>query len=187
MDDLTSLNNQLLIATPALIGSGFEKTVVYICEHNEHGAVGLVINQPLEHQLSFVFEQMGLEVDEPSANEIPLLFGGPVQPERGFVIHKPGGQWRSSIAVQEDVAITTSRDVLRALAAGDGPDAPMVALGYAGWASDQLELELQQNSWLLCPFEPTLLFDVPFDKRWHVAANSIGIDITRLSSDIGHA
>lgn len=188
MNDIASLNNKLLIATPALGGSGFEKTVVYICEHNEHGAVGLVINQPLDHPLSFVFEQMGLDVVEPSANQIPLLFGGPMQPERGFVIHRPDkSEWRSSIAIQNDVTITTSRDVLRALASGAGPDSPMVALGYAGWSREQLELELQQNSWLLCPFESSILFDVPFDKRWHVAASSIGFDINILSSDVGHA
>lgn len=188
MNDLTHLNNKLLIATPALLDSSFSKAVVYICEHNEYGAVGLIINQPMEQSLSFVFEQMDVTVTDSRASRIPLLYGGSVQPERGFVIHRPGrGIWRSSLMVEDQVSITTSRDVLRALAVGDGPEDPMVALGYTGWSQGQLEAELQQNTWLLSPFAPSILYEVPFDQRWQMAASSIGVDIHSMSSDIGHA
>jgi len=188
MDDEDGyLKNKLLIAMPSLADPYFSKAVIYVCEHNSQGAIGLIINQPLEQSLSLVFEQMSLEVLAPKANLLPLLFGGPLQPERGFVIHRPSGHWRSSIDLENDVSVTTSNDIIKALAQGTGPGEAMVALGYAGWEGEQLDEEVKQNTWLTCPFDASILYDVPFEQRWQSAANSIGIDLNLLSSDIGHA
>src|SRR5260221_576975 len=121
-----SLNNQLLIAMPVLQDPIFHKSVIYICEHNEFGAIGLIINRPMEYCLQFVFEQMEIQVKVPEVNKLPLLFGGPVQQERGFVIHKTLGNWRSSLKISDEVCITTSHDVLHAIAQGTGPQELLV-------------------------------------------------------------
>lgn len=183
----TSLKNQLLIAMPSLNDSFFKKSVTYICEHNENGAIGIIINQPLTQTLSFVFEQMDIASDNEQMANSPLLFGGPVQQERGFVLHAPSGHWRSSMPLKDDLSITTSKDILEALAQGEGPKDAIVALGYAGWEANQLESELAENSWLTSQASHELLFDVPFHNRWEAAANQLGIDIKQLSQDVGHA
>lgn len=183
----SSLGNHLLIAMPSLVDSSFERSVIYICENQTQGTVGLIINRPLEFPLGFVFDQMHIESPQDKQKHKPLLFGGPVQPERGFVIHRPLGAWRSSTVLNDDVFITTSNDIIRALAVNQGPEDSLVFLGYAGWGANQLETELIQNTWLVCPYKHELLYEVPFADRWEHAASTIGVKISQLSTTIGHA
>lgn len=183
----TSLANHLLIAMPTLTDPNFEKTVIYICEHHMQGTVGLIINRPMEFPLSLVFQQMKIEPARQEQNLRPLLFGGPIQPERGFVIHRPTGGWRSSLALGDDVTVTTSNDIIRAIADDTGPKDALVTLGYAGWMENQLEQEVMNNVWLVCPFKSELLYDVPYLQRWEYAGMTIGVKMNQLSSDVGHA
>lgn len=183
----TSLANHLLIAMPSLTDPNFERTVIYICEHHVHGTVGLIINRPMDFPLSLVFEQMHIEPAHPIRSQDPLLFGGPIQPERGFVIHRPSGGWRSSLSLQDDVTVTTSNDIIRAIAEDNGPKDALVTLGYTGWTENQLELEVMNNVWLVCPYKAEILYDVPFKDRWVYAGLSIGVKMNQLTSSIGHA
>lgn len=188
MSIISSLSNHLLIAMPSLADPNFQRTVIYVCEHQKEGAVGLIINRPLEYPMRIVFEQLNIAstaVGEQS--EKPLLFGGPIQPERGFVMHREPTQWRSSLSLLDDVTVTTSNDIIRAIADNKGPKNPLVMLGYTGWEEHQLELEVKNNIWLVCPYNAELLYDVPFDKRWERAGTLIGVDMHRLSSVTGHA
>ena len=181
------LSNQLLIAMPGMEDPNFSTTVTLICEHNADGALGIIINRPLGLNLGGLFEQ--LDVTDPDAAIVtrPVLDGGPVAKERGFVLHQPGGRFESSVAVSSDIQLTLSRDVLDALASGDGPSKSLVALGYAGWEPGQLEAEMLENTWLSVPATPELIFDVPFEERWQSAAHTLGIELSRLSIDAGHA
>jgi putative transcriptional regulator len=183
----TSLANHLLIAMPSLTDPNFERSVIYVCEHNAGGTVGLIINRPLEFPLSLVFEQMKISPSSEEQNYRPLLFGGPIQPERGFVIHRPIGGWRSSLSLGNDVTVTTSNDIIRAIAANTGPKDVLVTLGFTGWTGNQLEQEVMNNTWLVCPFKSELLYEVPFMQRWEYAGLTIGVKMTQLSSNIGHA
>ncbi len=187
MKTATNLTNQFLIAMPTLEDSNFEHAVTYICEHNENGAMGIVINRPAEIPLGEIFSQ--LEIPEPSyaAAHSPVYLGGPVQQERGFVLHNPMGIWESSFTVSDEVAITTSRDILAALAEERGPSHTLVALGYAGWGAGQLEREIAENAWMSAPASSQIIFHLPVDQRWKAAAAAAGIDISRISSDFGHA
>jgi putative transcriptional regulator len=182
-----ALTNQLLIAMPGMADPNFITTVTLICEHNEDGALGIVINRPLTLKLGSLFEQ--LEVDEVNsvAADNPVLLGGPVGPERGFVLHDPGRTYDNTIAVSSEIQLTLSRDVLDAMAKGSGPDKSLVALGYAGWEPGQLEAEMLSNSWLSVPASAAIVFDTPFTDRWSCAAQILGIDISRMSADAGHA
>jgi len=181
------LTNQLLIAMPGMADPNFSTTVTLICEHNDDGALGIVINRPLELKLSGLFEQLDVDDPDPLASERPVLMGGPVGPERGFVLHDPGGDYENSLVVSKEIQLTLSRDVIDAMATGDGPDKSLVALGYAGWEPGQLENEMLANSWLNVPASPDIVFDMPFGKRWMSAAQTLGIDISRISPDAGHA
>lgn len=181
------LTNQFLIAMPAMGDPNFDRTVTFICEHNEDGALGLVINRPMDLALGDIFSQMSLESDDQAIKALPVLQGGPVQVERGFVIHGSGHEWSSTLAVSDAVSVTTSRDVLEAMAAGHGPEKALVAIGYAGWGAGQLEAEMAANAWLTVPANMEILFDMPFDKRWRAAAALIGIDLDLLSTEAGHA
>lgn len=183
----TSLANHLIIAMPSLTDPNFARTVIYVCEHHVQGTVGLIINRPMQYPLSMVFEQMHIEPTSDKQNARPLLYGGPVQPERGFVIHRPTGGWRSSLSLRDDVTVTTSNDIIRAIAEDTGPQDALVTLGYAGWTENQLEQEVMANVWLVCPYKAELLYDVPFEKRWEYAGLSIGVKMSQLSSDVGHA
>jgi len=183
----TYLNNHFLIAMPALEDPNFFHSVTYICEHNDQGAMGLVINQPLDIALSEVLTHMSIEISDNDMNFTPVYLGGPVQPERGFVLHEPLGHWDSMLEITDSVGITTSRDILQAINDGKGPGRSLVALGYAGWAAGQLEQELVDNTWLTCPAETAIIFDTPTEKRWAAAAASLGIDINTLSDNCGHA
>lgn len=181
------LTDHFLIAMPAMGDPNFDRTVTYICEHNEEGALGLVINRPMDLALGEIFSQMSLECDNPGITVLPVLQGGPVQVERGFVIHGSEREWNSTLSVSDAVSVTTSRDVLEAMAAGDGPERALVAIGYAGWGAGQLEAEMAANAWLTAPANTEILFDMPFDKRWRAAAALIGIDLDLLSTEAGHA
>ena len=183
----SSLANHLLIAMPSLNDSTFKKSVIYICEHHVQGTVGLIINQPMQFPLGLVFDQLQIQPSKKEQNYLPLLFGGPIQPERGFVIHRPFGEWRSSLSLKDDVTVTTSNDIIRAIAADHGPKDVLVTLGYVGWESNQLEREMVENLWLVCPSTPELLYDVPFEKRWEYAALSIGVKLDQLITGGGHA
>ena len=182
-----SLSNQLLIAMPGLADPNFNSTVTLICEHNAEGALGVIVNRPTTLNLGGLFEQLALtDADQEIAN-YPVLSGGPVARERGFVLHNPGATYDSSVAVSPDIHLTLSRDVLDAMAAGTGPEQSLVALGYAGWDAGQLEQEMLSNTWLTVPAKPEIIFNVPFPDRWSVAAETIGIDISKISVHAGHA
>lgn len=183
----TNLTNQFLIAMPSLKDPNFEKTVTYICAHNEDGAMGIVINKPLGIDLDEIFKQMDIRSDINAAKKKTVFHGGPVHVDRGFILHHSGSEWDSSIIVSNDICVTTSKDILEAIAVGNGPDEALIALGYAGWASGQLEDELMNNAWLNGPASADIIFNTPHEECWHSAASRMGVDIERLSSDIGHA
>jgi putative transcriptional regulator len=183
----TRYSNQFLIAMPALDDPNFQRTVTLICQHDDEGAIGLIVNRPLEVPLNQIFEQMEIGSTHPRFAEDPIYIGGPVQQERGFVLHQPEGSWDSTLAVSDELAMTTSRDILQAMAEGGGPDRAMVALGYAGWGAGQLEDEMAANSWLNVPTELTVIFDIDASQRWLEAARLQGIDLERLSDQTGHA
>lgn len=187
MDLQDSLSNQLLIAMPGMADPNFNSTVTLVCEHNAEGALGIVINRPLNLNLGGLLEQLSLTQADQSLANSPVLDGGPVGRERGFVLHTPRGEFESSVAVSPDIQLTLSRDVLDAMAAGSGPNKSLVALGYAGWEAGQLELEMLQNTWLNVPASPEIVFDVPFTDRWTVAAEILGINISQISPHAGHA
>jgi len=187
MDRQDSLSNQLLIAMPGMADPNFNSTVTLVCEHNAEGALGIVINRPMNLNLGGLLEQLSLDQADLSAASSPVLDGGPVGREHGFVLHNPQGMYENSVSVSPDIQLTLSRDVLDAMAAGSGPDKSVVALGYAGWEAGQLEQEILQNTWLNVPASPEIVFDVPFNDRWSVAAEIIGIDISQISPHAGHA
>ncbi|MFZ2312742.1 MAG: YqgE/AlgH family protein [Methylobacter sp.] len=182
----TYLNNQFIIAMPNLADPNFAHTVTYLCQHSEDGALGIVINRLTDMKLDEIFKQMDITVTSLAAAESTVFAGGPVQQERGFVIHTSGGDWNATMAVSETISLTTSRDVLEAIAAGEGPEQYLVALGYAGWAEGQLEKEIMDNAWLNTPYGKQILFDTPIDLRWSAAADQIGININQLTAPAGH-
>src|SRR3546814_534074 len=240
----TSLANQLLVALPSLADPNFARSVALICQYDEDGAMGVVVNRPSEFTLGDVFEQMGIETDDDELAAQPVLAGGPVHAERGFVLHDGEKEWDSSLVIGEGLYVTTSRDVLEAMARGEGParstvalgcagwggqaeggvflqdgekgvdsglvvgeglyvttsrdvleamargEGPArstVALGCAGWGAGQLEYELTENSWLTVPADAELLFATPLDARWQAAAGRLGVDMTRVADYSGHA
>ncbi|MEJ2576453.1 MAG: YqgE/AlgH family protein [Gammaproteobacteria bacterium] len=187
MDDHPSLKNQFLIAMPGLEDPNFSRTVTYICEHGSHGAMGIVVNRPSELRLTDVLEHMQIERSDPASGDQIVYVGGPVETERGFVLHDRSRQWDSTMAITEAISITTSRDILEAMACGQGPAHSLVALGYAGWGAGQLEDEMQHNAWLSGPADPEVIFDLPVDERWEAAARLLGVDLRLLSTDAGHA
>lgn len=180
------LVNHFLVAMPSLQDPNFQQSVVYICEHNAGSALGLVINRPSTVVLGDIFKQLSISVHDPLLAQRPVFQGGPVQTDRGFVIHAPAGAWDSTLKLGE-LGVTTSRDVLAALALGRGPGQTLVALGYAGWGAGQLETELAANSWLSTPANQRIIFETPVAERWQAAARLIGVDIALLSGDSGHA
>lgn len=180
------LANHFLVAMPSLHDPNFQQSVVYVCEHNAGSALGIVINRPSGVVLGDIFKQLSIVVDDPALAQRPVYQGGPVQTDRGFVIHEPAGTWDSTLRLGE-LGVTTSRDVLAALARGAGPGKAFVALGYAGWGAGQLETELAANSWLSTPADQRIIFETPVAERWQAAARLIGVDIALLSGDAGHA
>lgn len=187
MDSSNSLTNQLLIAMPGMLDPNFSTTVTLICEHNDNGALGIIINRPLNLKLSGLFEQLAVTSADPDAAEKPVVAGGPVGIERGFVLHGKDQSFENTLAVSSDIKLTLSRDVIDALATGAGPEKALVAIGYAGWEPGQLEQEMLANAWLNVTATPELVFDTPFEQRWDSAARLLGIDIASISPDAGHA
>lgn len=185
------LTNQFLIAMPGMTDETFGRSVVYLCEHTEKGAVGLVINKPIDIKLKNLFEKVELKLDSQELAEQPVYFGGPVATERGFVLHDKRAEdaepYSSTLSVPGGLAMTTSKDVLEALAAGSGPHRVLITLGYAGWEAGQLEDELGRNGWLTVDADPAVIFDTPIDKRYDRALGLLGIDPRMLSQEAGHA
>jgi putative transcriptional regulator len=178
--------NQFLVAMPALDDANFGRTVTLLCEHTDKGALGLVINRPMNLTLAEMLEQMGLP-REKLRQDPSVYWGGPVQPERGFVVHGAPATWDSSMPIGDDLFITTSRDVLAAIGNGQGPDKFFVALGYAGWGAGQLDEEVMRNSWLNTPVDRSILFDVSANERWRAATRLLGFDVGHLANVAGHA
>ena len=188
-----NLTNQFLIAMPGMGDGTFAGTGVYLCEHTEKGALGLVINKPIDITLKNLFEKVELSLDREDIAELPVYFGGPVQTERGFVLHEAqdgddeDGGYNSSLKIQGGLEMTTSKDVLEAISSGAGPKKMLVTLGYSGWAAGQLEDELSRNGWINVEAEPGIIFDTPVHQRYDKALSLLGIDAGMLSSDAGHA
>lgn len=183
----TNLTNHFLIAMPNLVDGHFSRSVTYICEHDENGALGLIINRPSEIGLGEIFAQLQIRATASEILDKTVLNGGPVLTDRGFILHTPHGNWDSSLRVTDHIAVTTSQDIMQAIANNQGPEKCLITLGYAGWGPGQLEYEIAQNSWLSCPATEDILFDLPYDKRWQAAALLLGIDLQLLSNDAGHA
>ena len=183
----SSLTNQLLIAMPGMMDPNFSTTVTLICEHNDDGALGIVINRPTTLKLGGLFEQLSVDDADPGTAANPVLSGGPVGTERGFVLHGPRHTYENTLAVSPDICLTLSRDVIDAMATGHGPEQTLVAIGYAGWEPGQLEEEMLANSWLSVPATTEIVFDTPFADRWDSAARTLGIDIASMVPDAGHA
>ncbi len=186
MNQVTYLNNQFIIAMPTLADPNFFHTVTYLCQHNEEGALGIIINRPAEMKFGEICEQMHISYNSDSLDKIPVFMGGPVQPGRGFVLHTAGREWEVTMAVSETISLTTSRDIIEAIATDQGPEQYLVALGYAGWGVGQLEQEMLDNTWLHTPSGNHIIFDTPIDKRWQAAGGQIGIDINQLTTPAGH-
>jgi putative transcriptional regulator len=187
MSDFGYLTNQLLIAMPAMGDPNFAQTVTLVCDHSEGGALGLIINKPLPMRMGEVFEQLEIELGAGPLRERPVLRGGPMQTDRGFVVHRAGGEWDSTLKVSAALHVTTSRDILAAIARGQGPEEAMVALGYAGWEGGQLEQEIRANAWLNAPVDLRLIFDLPLESRWQAAGRLLGVELSRISPISGNA
>jgi len=184
---MNSLANNLLVAMPSLADGHFAQSVTLVCEHSDKGALGIVLNKPLEMKLGDVLAQMKLDPSDTKTSELPVLRGGPVHTDRGFVLHRPGGSWDSTHKISEQVQVTTSRDVLAAIARGEGPRDAFIALGYAGWEPGQLEQEILDNAWLSLPVNEQLIYEVPFEQRWQAAWQMLGVHSSSVSLVAGHA
>lgn len=182
-----SLVDKCLIATPAIKDPIFSSSLVYMCEHNENGSMGLVVNHETSQVLDDIFKQLDIECHDQTISNQPVYIGGPVQLEQGFVLHTTGGKWQNSIEISSGIHLTSSLDILQAIAAGKGPDDYLVILGFSGWASGQLESELQQNSWLTSSCNADLLFHEKPENKWQVAFDSLGFDLSSLSPVSGNA
>ncbi|MCF7984888.1 MAG: YqgE/AlgH family protein [Thiohalocapsa sp.] len=187
MSFATSLTNHFLIAMPGLKDPNFSRTVTYICEHTEAGAMGIVINRPMDIRLGEVLEQLDIKPTAPGVADAQVYLGGPVQTDRGFVIHDGAADYDSTLSVTPDIRVTTSRDVLEAIADGDGPEQRLIALGYAGWGGGQLEDELSANAWLSGPADADIMFSLSPAERWLAAAQLLGVGLNLLGGEAGHA
>ena len=183
-----NLTHHLLIATPSMPDERFRHALIYVCRHDKYGVLGLRINEPLaDMQVGKLLDNLGMDVTDESVMGDLALDGGPVRPEVGFVLHTGQPQWASSFAISENSCLTTSRDILEHIASGQGVGHYHLCLGHASWGKGQLEREIEQGDWLACPADMALLFDVPFEERWHHAGSKLGINLDLLSLDIGHA
>ncbi len=181
-----SLRNHFLLAMPSLKDPLFGQTLTYICEHSENGAMGLIINHPLTLTIGDVFEQMEIPTNDETAAQ-QVLCGGPVQMERGFVLHTNDSQWDSTMEISEELSLTASKDILEAIAQNKGPEKYLFILGYAGWEAGQLEQELEENSWITLPADSSLIFDIPIELRWQLASQQLGVDLNLIAPTSGHA
>ena len=181
------LERQFLIAMPSMQDPNFAQGVTLMCQHNEEGAIGITINRPSEFTLLEVLRQLNLDCEDQQVAGMTVFEGGPVHPERGFVIHSPEGDWETSAKIDTNIMVTTSRDILAAIAKGEGPDKFLVALGYSGWSPGQLENEIRENAWLNTEADSGIIFDLPVPKRWEQAVSKLGIQVSSLSSQSGYA
>jgi putative transcriptional regulator len=184
---MRSLQDHFLIAMPAMADPNFTETVTYICKHDAEGAYGIILNRPGSLSLAEMLGQLAISVEDRSHAERQVLIGGPVEPERGFVLHRSDQTYDSTVATGSDIKVTVSLDILTAIGRGHGPDPMLVALGYAGWGRGQLDAEIEQNSWLTVPADPAIVFDTPFEQRWAAALGLPGVDIRRITNYAGHA
>jgi putative transcriptional regulator len=186
-----SLTHHFLIAMPAMADPNFARTLTYVCEHNSEGALGIIVNRPMDMSLATLFERVSipLESAETSAGfaQKPVYFGGPVQTDRGFVLHRPSGDWQSTLKVGEDVGLTSSRDILQHMSETGEPSDVLITLGYSGWSAGQLEWELSQNAWLTVAAQPRIIFALPPEQRLPAALQLLGVDFANLSEVAGHA
>ncbi|WP_269531633.1 YqgE/AlgH family protein [Chitinimonas sp. BJYL2] len=182
-----NLSRQFLIAMPAMADPLFARALVFVCDHSDQGAMGVIVNRPLGMDVRTLFEQVDIELKREDVAGQEVHFGGPVQTDRGFVLHQPLGNWQSTLAVEDDLGLTTSKDVLLAVGDGEGPDRMFITLGYAGWEAGQLEGELAQNAWLTVEADIELIFQLPAEKRYDAALGLLGIDMAMLSDTAGHA
>jgi len=182
-----NLTGHFLIAMPSLKDGFFNQAVTYICEHDENGCFGIIINQQTNLTLKQITTEMAIETSKNYDDKQPVFIGGPVDQGRGFILHQPAGNWQSSLKVNDKVTLTTSKDILQAIVKNEGPQDSIVALGYAGWAAGQLDNEMASNTWLSCPADEQIIFNTPVEERWKAAAKLIGVDLSLMSSDAGHA
>jgi putative transcriptional regulator len=185
--DSFDLTGHFLIAMPSLDDGFFNHAVTYICEHDETGSFGIIINQETELTLKHIAKEMNMGAQDDCNRDQPVFIGGPVDQGRGFILHRPTGEWQSSLKVNDHIALTTSKDILQAIVNNEGPEDSIVALGYAGWTAGQLDNEIAANTWLSCPADEQIIFDTPPEERWKAAAKLIGVDLSLLSNDTGHA
>jgi putative transcriptional regulator len=181
------LEKQILIAMPGMVDRNFAGSLTLLCQHNDEGAIGITINRLSDFSLGEIFAQLNIDCSNDDIRKLPVLEGGPVAPDRGFVLHTPQEGFESSLPVSSEIMVTTSRDVLAAIASGSGPNKYIVALGYAGWGGGQLEGELRENAWLSVEADSDIVFDMPLPKRFENALGKLGIQIDRLHSEGGHA
>lgn len=182
-----NLTGHFLIAMPAMADPNFSRTLTYVCEHNADGALGIVVNRPTEMDMATLFERVEIPLEHEDFSRVPVYYGGPVQTDRGFVLHRPAGEWHSSLKVNDSVALTSSKDILESLGANGEPGEVLISLGYAGWSAGQLEDELKQNAWLTVPADLSIIFDLPPEDRLDAAMKLLGVDFTNLSDVAGHA
>ena len=182
-----NLTHHFLIAMPNMADPHFARTLTYICEHNDQGALGLVVNRPIDMTLQALFERLSLSLRSRELRDAPIYFGGPVQTDRGFVLHEPAGDWQSTLRVRDAIGLTTSKDILEAVGRGEGPKRMLVTLGYAGWSPGQLEHEIAQNAWLTVEARDAIMFDLPAEERLAAAMELLGLDFARLQDAAGHA
>lgn len=182
------LSGQFLLAMPGMVGGALANTIIYVCEHNADGALGLVVNRPTDITVGDLLQRIDLDLslEIGPVKDAPVFFGGPVQTDRGFVLHAPSGSYTSSVHLGT-MALTTSRDILQDVSQGSGPDRLMVSLGYAGWGAGQLESEMAANAWLHVAATPEILFDIPAETRYQAALSQLGIDPMMLTGEVGHA
>ncbi len=189
--ETVSLANHFLIAMPAMADPSFSRTLTYICEHNAEGAIGIIVNRPTDMNLANLFERVDIELEHGAPEELfgdlPVYFGGPVQTDRGFVLHRPAGEWQSSLTVNDQIALTSSRDILQTMGSSATPTEVLVSLGYAGWTAGQLEWELSQNAWLTVEADPSIIFSLAPELRLPAAMQLLGVDFANLSEVAGHA
>ncbi len=184
---MRSLKDHFLIAMPSMGDPNFNETVAYLCKHDEDGALGIVVNRPTDMVVEEIFQQYSLEVLTQDQGTQPVLMGGPVHPDRGFVLHQSETDFDSTFDPTARIKVTVSQDILAVMASGQGPSPAAVALGYAGWAAGQLESELAANAWLSAPADPAIVFETPFEQRWRAAASLLGVDIHQITNYAGHA
>ena len=187
LPETRSLTGHFLIAMPGLTEPPFARGVAFLCQHDDDGAIGLLVNQVSEYRFGDVLAQMKLPCRDSELADAPVLIGGPVEQQRGFVLHREPGTWESSYRIHDGWSVTTSRDILVAMAAGEGPRQALMVLGYAGWGAGQLERELMENAWLTAEADAQIVFDTPLDERWNAAAGLVGIDPRQLTGYAGHA